>query len=80
MVGAEAHEIIYAYLHDEALHTWRPIDAVSLGDLRYRITDPRADEDEVWESQPGDVVRCGYRTLSDGQTLVAVEKVADHRT
>ena len=68
---------IYVALLDEATDVWRPVDAEHLGDDLYRIESANADpEDEHWEFQQGEVVRCRPTVLSDGaQSLVAFEKV-----
>ena len=71
---------IYVHLRDEGVEVWRPVDAEPVGDA-FRIVSERPD-DEQWEFQPGDVVRCETRILTKGvpseagPTLVAVEKVA----
>ena len=66
---------IYVALLDEAVPVWRPVDAECLPGGEYRLTGP-IPESEVWEFQPGDVVRCRPRTFADGVTaLVAVERV-----
>lgn len=66
---------IYVALLDEAVPVWRPVDTEHLPGDAYRLMGP-IPEGEVWEFQPGDVVRCQRRTFSDGViALVAVERV-----
>ena len=68
---------IYVYLLDEGTDSWRPVDAEHLGDDRYRIMDTNADpDDEHWEFQSGEIVRCERRDLSGGSCLVAIERAA----
>jgi hypothetical protein len=71
---------IYVYLPDESVAVWRPVEAEPVGDA-FRIVDDCPDG-EQWEFQPGDVVRCEMRTLTErgpaeaGPSLVAVERVS----
>ena len=70
---------IYVYLPDEGVQVWRPVEAEPVGD-GFRIVSECPD-DEQWEFQPGDVVRCEMRVLTErgpaqkGPSLTAVEKV-----
>jgi hypothetical protein len=67
---------IYVALLDEAVPVWRPVEAERLPEDEYRLIGP-IPESEVWEFQPGDVIRCRPRTFADGTTaLVAVERVS----
>jgi hypothetical protein len=67
---------IYVYLLDEGTDVWRPVEAVHLGDNRYRITLVNVDRsDEHWQFSKGDIVRCSRRVLSGGPALVAHERV-----
>ncbi len=67
---------IYVYLLDEGTDVWRPVEAVHLGDDRYRIMSVKADRsDEHWQFSTGDIVRCSSRVLSGGPALVAHERV-----
>jgi hypothetical protein len=68
------HQVIYVELLDEGVDVWRPVDAVQLEDGWYRITGVKADPDERWAFDTGDVVRCELRLLSRGHALVPVEK------
>lgn len=66
---------IYVYLPDEAVDTWRPVQAVNLHGNVYQIVTQFYDiEDEKWEFEPGDIVRCEYVKLSSGSCLTAIEK------
>jgi hypothetical protein len=64
-------------LLDEGTAVWRPVEASHEGGDRYRILGVNVDpENERWEFQPGDVVRCRETTFSGGSSgLVAFEKV-----
>jgi len=67
---------IYVALLDEGIDVWRPVGAIKLGDGLYRILPPAPDPNlETLEFQPGDVVRCELRTLSEGRVLVATARV-----
>lgn len=67
---------IYVALLDEEVDVWRPVDALPVGPGEYRIVSHNLDpEDEHWEFQQGEVVRCYPKTFSGGvQGLVAVER------
>jgi hypothetical protein len=66
--------VVHIYLLNEGTDVWRPVDAEHISGNRYRITGSNADpEDEQWQFQTGDVVRCELRCLSSGNRLVAVE-------
>ena len=68
---------IYIYLLDEGTDTWRPTQAIDLGNGRYKVL-PTGNydlEDEVWEFLPGTIVRCEPRAFRDGEFPVAVEQV-----
>jgi hypothetical protein len=67
--------IVHVYLLKEAVHVWRPVTARHLRDDLYVLSGPvRADE--VWEFQPGDVVRCKERSFEGGvRALAAVARV-----
>jgi hypothetical protein len=68
---------IFVFMPEEAVETWRPVDAQALGPGIYRIVSPNPDpDDEVWEFKFGDVVRCEERTIEGGERrLVAIAKV-----
>ena len=63
---------IYIYMPDEAVDTWRPVEASIENGANYRIANTPSPPDEVWEFPPGSVVRCEWRQLEDGPALVAV--------
>ncbi len=63
---------IYVALKDEAVDVWRPVEAASEGGSIYRIADGAKPADEAWEFTLGSRVRCEWRDLGEGQTLVAV--------
>jgi hypothetical protein len=66
---------VYVALLDEGVEVWRPADATHVREDEYVLAGPVPD-DEVWEFQPGEVVRCRERTFSDGVTaLVAFARV-----
>ena len=68
-------QTIYVALLDEGVDVWRPVDAEVLPDGLFRIVSPAPDpDDERWEFSSGSIVRCEYRRLSEGRTLVAVER------
>lgn len=63
---------IYVKLMDEAVDVWRPVDASLEGDNMYRLADTPMPTEEVWEFQPGSVVRCERRDLDGEMSMVAV--------
>jgi ClpX C4-type zinc finger len=71
-------ETVYVWLPEEGVDVFRPVTARHLHDDLYRIIDAPP-EDEVWEFEQGDTVRCRRRQVSGDQGritdyLVAVEK------
>lgn len=53
---------IYVFMPEEAVDTWRPVDAENVGAGIYLIVSADPDpEDEVWEFKSGDLVRCEER-------------------
>jgi len=69
--------IIYIYLLDEGVDVWRPTEGEEIADMIFKVlpTQNYDPEDEHWEYPPGTLVHCSYKTLDDGEALVAVEKV-----
>jgi len=68
---------IYVYLLDEGTDVWRPVDAIQVGDATYEIVGRNGDpEDEHWEFDTGDLVRCEQRALSGGMHIIAVERLS----
>jgi hypothetical protein len=55
--------LIYIQLLDEAVQVWRPVEAEAVGVHGFRIVGKRP-EDERWEFEPGDLVRCETRKLT----------------
>ena len=77
MKGKENHQI-YVYLLNEGVDVWRPVDAVKINENVYRIVAQNPDpEDEQWEFNFGDLVRCKERlSISENRKfLAAYEKV-----
>jgi hypothetical protein len=64
---------IYLGLVGEGLNVLRTVRAEHLGRDFYRILDD-IPEGETWEFQPGQVVRCKKKSLSNGKGLVAFEE------
>jgi hypothetical protein len=58
---------IHIRLLDEAVPVWRPVAAEHVGGDQYRVLG-QIPEDEVWEFQPGDLVRCRLQSFADNQT------------
>lgn len=73
--AVQGPKTIHVYLRGEGVPVWRPVEAEACGARTYRITSRKDDPDERWQFQPGDLVRCEERTLSDGPTWVAVERI-----
>lgn len=66
---------VYVALLEEGVDVWRPVAAEHVRGDEYRLCGPTP-EGEIWEFQPGDVVRCQQRTFSDGASgLVAIARV-----
>jgi len=67
---------VYVQLLEEGVDVWRPVEAIEDAGLYRLIGPPHSPDDERWEFEIGELVRCEARTFSDGQTgLVAVESV-----
>jgi hypothetical protein len=68
--------VIYVALLDEGTAVWRPVSAEEVHPSQFLICDAIT-EDEIWEFQPGDIVRCEIREFSgSSRALAAVERVA----
>jgi hypothetical protein len=65
---------IYVTLLNEGTDCWRPVKAERVSEDLFQITGSRP-EDEQWEFQPGQTVRCCERAFQNGKGLVAVELV-----
>ena len=70
--------IVHVALLDEGTPCWRPAEADHIRDDIYRLRGP-IPEDEVWEFQPGEDVRCAVRksgTMQNNEdVVVAISKV-----
>jgi hypothetical protein len=75
-VTASNTETLYVYLLDEGTDVWRPVEAVPLGDGRYRLPDNPDPDIEHWEFEGGSTVAAERRELSGGSCLVAVAEAA----
>ena len=64
---------IFVNLVGEGLNVLRRVRAEHLGRDFYRITDTMP-ENENWQFQPGQIVRCRKTKLSSGKSLVAFEE------
>jgi hypothetical protein len=65
---------VYVELLDEGVDTWRPVEAVEVSSGRY-LLGGSVPELERWAFQPGSVVECEVRKLSEGPALVATRLV-----
>jgi hypothetical protein len=70
-------ETIFVRLPDEAVETYRPVQAEAIRSGVYRILEqPYSSTDELWEFVPGDVVLCHWvRDAHGGPFLLAIDKV-----
>jgi hypothetical protein len=64
-------ETIYVALRGEGVSVWRPVAAERISDSKFRIAGIVPSDGE-WKFQPGQVVVCTQRVLSEGVQLVAV--------
>ena len=67
---------VYVALLDEAVDVWRPVPAAHIRDDIFQLSSDPVPEAEEWEFEPGTLVRCEWRPLSDGEALVAVERIS----
>jgi hypothetical protein len=65
---------VYVSLLEEGVDVWRPVKAIRLSENVCRLCGP-VPEDEIWQFQPDDIVRCEERWLSGGPTYCAVERI-----
>lgn len=75
-----SEKTIYVYLLDEGTDVWRPVKAIQVKENIYKILSANPDpEDEIWQFNKGDFVRCESKPLSGKgnyqDKLVAVEKI-----
>lgn len=76
----DAQATVYVALLDEGVDVWRPAFAEHIAGEVYRIAEQRYDaETERWEFIPGDIVRCGTVTTSEGPVLAAKALADDPR-
>lgn len=70
---------IYVYLLNEGTDSWCPVSAEYVRDDIYRIVSVNEDpEDEEWQFQTNDCVRCKSKVFSGGESgMVAVERLSD---
>ena len=68
-------ETVHVHLLGEGVDVWRPVEAMPLGEGRYRLPDNPDPEDERWEFEGGSTVLVEWRELSGGPCLVAVADV-----
>ncbi len=67
---------IFVQLVDEGTTCWRPVSAEHFARDLYRIMGS-VPEEETWQFQPGEVVRCKLHEFADGGAgLVAYESVS----
>ncbi len=66
-------QTIYVELLDEGTDTWRPTEALILGNGLYQLLPtPNYDpEDEIWALLPGSIVRAAEKKLSGDTVLIA---------
>lgn len=58
-------ETIYVKIVDEHFDAFRPVSAEQVSPMIYRLLGPVPD-DETWEFQPGELVRCEDRVFTGG--------------
>jgi len=68
---------IYVALLDEGVKPYRPVMAEPIGPMIFRLLGPVPD-DEKWEFQPGELVRCEEKWLSEGPAIVAIAPFGLH--
>jgi len=78
-----SRKTIYVYLNNTEEERWRPVLAEAVGNSLFRIvSENKNPDDEQWQFNTGDVVRCEPRTLFDcthSGCFVAVEKAEPRR-
>lgn len=67
-------EEVFVALLDEGIPVWRPTQAEKLADGAYKLlpTQDYDPDDEKWEFEPGAIVICEPKKLSQGNVLAAV--------
>ena len=62
-------------MKEEGTDVWRPVKGEYLGDSKYRIVSINSSpEDEHWEFETGDIVKCEKKDYPDGTRIVIVGK------
>ncbi len=64
-------QIVFVALLNEGTVCWRPARAECIRDGVYRLEGPMP-EDEEWEFQPNELVRCAMRRDSENEEFLAV--------
>jgi hypothetical protein len=67
---------IYMPLLNEGTDVWRPVSATPLPSGTYRVEGEMSD-DEEWAFIPGTLVRCAWKTFSDGERGLTAIGLAD---
>jgi hypothetical protein len=67
---------VYVELLGEAVDVWRPVAAIQVAPGRFLLKGP-VPELEQWAFQPGSIVECETRNLSEGPALVAARAVRE---
>jgi len=63
--------IIYVYLKGEGTNVWRPVSARHVdADIFEIVTENSDPEDECWEFNPGQKVRCRERITPEGEKIL----------
>jgi hypothetical protein len=63
--------IIYVFLKGEGTNVWRPVSARHVdADIFEIVTENRDPEDECWEFNRGQKVRCKERVTPEGEKIL----------
>lgn len=74
-------ETVYVKLLHEGSDAWRPVAAIPIGQMVFKIRDDQeVDPDEVWEFAPGSIVRCEWRVFTGDAESVPVAVSETTRT
>ena len=68
-------DFIYVSLLNDGTNCWRPVEAVQINKNIYRITNPSI-EDEQWQFETGDVVRCRERVSPNNELFLEAYELA----
>lgn len=69
-------DIIYVYLLDEGVDSWRPIKAEFISENKYKIIVQEIPSDEIWEFQPESIVKCMTKEKDGESILIATEIIS----